>query len=125
MKKQPRRSPSSGHAPSLAWISLIALILAVAAGIGGLYAHRQNLEISKKHQLAELQRDIHELRDRNAIYQNEFEARIAATNLKLAIKEKKLPLRAMQSFQLRVLQEEANVSELYQPVTHLVVADNL
>jgi len=104
---------------------LIALILAVVAGIGGLYAHRQNLVTSKKRQISELQKETHELRDRNAIYENEFEARIAATNLKLAIKEKKLPLRPMQTSQLKVLQESGNVTESYQQVTHLVVADNL
>ncbi len=90
MKKLPRRSPS--HSPSLAWVAFALLFLALAGGIGGLYAHRQNQETTKKKLIIELEKEIAEAQDKTLALADEFEGRIAFAQLKLAVKEKNLPL---------------------------------
>jgi hypothetical protein len=68
------------------------LALAVAGGIGGLYAHRQNQEATSRQQIAELRREIDELRDKNARLEDDFESCALAPSLRLAVKERQLPL---------------------------------
>jgi hypothetical protein len=68
------------------------LALALAGGIGGLYAHRQNQETTKRLQRDELRRDVDELREKNAALEDEFDSLTLGPVLNLAVKEKRLPL---------------------------------
>jgi hypothetical protein len=90
MRTLPRRFPS--ESPSLAWVAFAVLALAVAGGIGGLYAHRQNQETTKRRELSDLRREIDELREKNSALEDEFESRALGPALQLAVKEKRLPL---------------------------------
>ena len=93
MRKLPRRLPS--HSPSLAWVAFAVLFLAIAGGIGGLYAHRQNQETTKQRLITDLEGEIAQLRERTDVLASEFEGRIAAAQLKLAVGDKKMPLAAI------------------------------
>jgi hypothetical protein len=68
------------------------LALAVAGGIGGLYTHRQNQETTKKQSIGELEQEIAEIREQTASLQGEFDGRVATSQLKLAVRDRKLPL---------------------------------
>lgn len=93
MRKLPRKSYS--HSPSLAWVAFAVLFLSLAAGIGGLYAHRQNLEISKRKQIAELKREIAKIQNDTQALANEFEGRVAFHQLGKAVKDKGLTLKSI------------------------------
>ena len=93
MRKQPRRLPSSS--PSLAWVAFAVLLLSIAGGIGGLYAHRQNQETTKKQFIGEMEEEIAGLRDKTAALQGEFDGRIGAAQLKHTVSERKIPLVAI------------------------------
>jgi hypothetical protein len=80
------------NSPSLAWVAFAVLALAVAGGIGGLYTHRQNQETTKKQLIEELEREIAGIREQTASFEGEFNGRIATSQLKLAVRERKLPL---------------------------------
>jgi hypothetical protein len=90
MRKLPRKLPS--NSPSLAWVAFAVLGLAILGGIGALYAHRQNQEATRRQQLAEIARELDVLREKNAALADEFNARLLAPTLQMAVKEKMLPL---------------------------------
>ena len=91
MRKLPRRSHPS-HGPSLAGVGYAVLGLAVAGGLGGIYAHRQNQETVRRQQIAELERDIARIRENTDGLRKEIETRTMASTLKLLVRERNLPL---------------------------------
>jgi hypothetical protein len=99
MRKLPRRLPS--NSPSLAWVAFAVLALTVLGGIGALYAHRQNQETTRRQQVADLTRELDTLREKNAALMDEFNARVLAPTLQMAVKEKRLPLVRIPADRLR------------------------
>lgn len=73
-------------------MAFAVLGLAIAGGIGALYTHRQNQETVKKQQIADLMREIEQLKEENTALVEDFNARTLAPTLQLAVKEKALPL---------------------------------
>lgn len=76
----------------MAWVAFAILFLAIAGGIGGLYAHRQNQEKTKLQLITELESEITQLNERTNVLVNEFKKRIEAPQLKLAVGQKKMPI---------------------------------
>ncbi len=91
MRKLPRRSHPS-HGPSLAGVGFAVLGLAVAGGLGGIYAHRQNQETVRRREIAELEKDIARIRENTDGLRKEIETRTMASTLKLLVRERNLPL---------------------------------
>jgi hypothetical protein len=81
------------NSPSLAWVGFAVLALAVAGGLGGLYAHRQNQETTKRQLILDLEAEIEDIQERTEALRGELDSRIAPSQLKLAVRDRKLPLR--------------------------------
>lgn len=93
MRKLPRRLPS--NSPSLAWVGFAILLLSLGGGLAGLYTHRQNQETTKLKQLASLRREVTVLQEKTAALTDEFSGRVAAAQLKLAVRDRQLALTAI------------------------------
>lgn len=66
--------------------------IALVCAIGGLYAHRQNQETTRRRQIADARSQLEALRERNTALEEEMEARLLAPALQLSVREKELPL---------------------------------
>jgi hypothetical protein len=73
-------------------VAFAVLLLAVGGGLAGLYTHRQNQEASKLRLITELKREVGTLNQRRDDLERQFDSRIQAVQLKLALKEHDLKL---------------------------------
>jgi hypothetical protein len=76
-------------------VGFAILLLSLGGGLAGLYTHRQNQETTKLKQLASLRREVTVLQEKTAALTDEFSGRVAAAQLKLAVRDRQLALTAI------------------------------